>query len=266
MPAKSTLTQRRSTLGSSSEPSPAISSSPTMGPSSLSSIDTMADDGSSKGSAAKILIWVVIILITGIGLAFLIRGLTTNKENEPEEQEEVTPPPAEEPIEEEPTTEEPEEEEPIEEEPEEEPTEEEPEEETPTTGDGLTNEYSTANQTLGEGLTTNTVNITGYSYSGFASNFVYTAKMTNSDTFPTVTATLDQTEKTLTVVVSNVKTDGIVGNGGEGSTTFAAPRNVTSVDIENASNKTTFVFNLNKATQYKIYADGGNLKVDIKNT
>lgn len=268
----STLTQRRGKSLTSAKKEANKETEIKSPRTNLTSIDQMTQSAEDGGSVLKIIIWGVIILATGVGLALVVRNLTNKNTQEADsttEEETV--------VEEEDTTEEIEEIEEITDDTDEVIGEEEDttntettEEETTTTltGDGLTNEYSKTDQTLGEGLTGNTVTIGGYSYATTSTNFVYTIKLSNATPFPTVNASLDETAKTLTIIVDNILRDNIVGNGGTGSTTFSTPRNAQSVAISNSGNKTTFVFTLTKATEYKIYAGEGDTKtilVEIKN-
>ncbi|MBN1331889.1 hypothetical protein JW978_03325 [Candidatus Dojkabacteria bacterium] len=277
----STLTQRRSggtaaskNTGNNSAPRKSSTQNSMMpARSSLSSIDKMTQPNEA-GSVFKIIIWGVVILATGIGLAVIVRNLTKQNTDEADTTQETT---EEETTAEETTTEEDatetEEIDTTDEDAEEEDTTDDTADETTDTTEETTatGEYSKSDQTINEGLTTNTVSTIGYSYSTTAINFEYDIKLSNAATYPKVTATLDETEKTLTVVVYNLATDSIVGNGGSGTTEFASPRNVQSVDISNASNKTTFVFEMNTATQYKLVKttnDAGVtvVRVDIKNS
>lgn len=260
MPPRQTLTQRRSTSDKKPKKPPKPNPLDRVG---LSSIDKMSDPGS--GPAMKIFIWVAIILATGIGLAFLIRGLTSQSNDEPKEEVEEPAIVEEEPVELDETPELDETDEAIDEV--EEVVEDDSTDEVEVTA-GLTNDYSQLDQSVSEALSSNVVNTIGYSYATYGPNFDYTVKLSSATTFPTATATLDTDAKTLTVVVENLRSDGIVGNGGSGTTDFSAAKNVTSVDIANAGGKTTFVFKLSKVTDYKIYADKDNqyFKVDIKNS
>ncbi|MBD3280733.1 hypothetical protein GF389_04380 [Candidatus Dojkabacteria bacterium] len=284
----STLTQRRSGGGDNSSKSkpkgssknrrnkPANGSKSSPARSNLSSIDKMTQS-SETGSVVKILIWGVVILATGIGLAVVVRNLTQQNtedvndrtEESIEEPEEVVIEEPEEVVVEEDATEETD----TTEETTEELTEEDYEEDTTEDTEQTTEagEYGKGDQTINENLTGNVVSITGYSYTTSASNFLYDIKLSNAETYPKVTATLDESTKTLTIKVYNLASDAIVGNGGTGSTDFAAPRNVQSVDISNSSNVTTFVFSMNTATEYKLVKttndDGVDVvRVDIKNS
>ena len=298
----STLTQRRSGTGGSSSASKSAksrsketkpsrsmastmpqSSSASQSPamparSSLSSIDQMTQTNET-GSIIKIIIWGVVILATGIGLAVIVRNLTeqntdesNNNETTQEEETVVEDQTEDETTTEETTTEDTTEEETTEEDTTtEDTTAEETEEEDTTDTTAAADEYSTLDKTIDEGLTGNVVGITGYGYSTSAANFVYDIKLSNAETYPKVTATLDETAKTLTVKVYNLASDAIVGNGGTGSTTFAAPRNVQSVEISNSNHVTTFVFSMNTATEYKLLKttnDSGVsvVRLDIKNS
>ncbi len=274
--SSSTLTQRRGREEHDNTPPKAT----------ISSIDQMmkqkpADDG----SVLKVLIWGIAILATGIGLALLVRNATkenandtntdTNKTAQETEDDTADDTTDDNGTDEETTddTSTPDSNTNTDEGTDDTTTDDNATDDTdntPTTNNNLTNDYSRNDQAIGEGLTTNTVTIGGYSYTTTATNFVYTIKLANATKFPNVSATLDSDAKTLTVIVNNVARDNIVGNGGTGSTEFAKPRNTTSVDISNTSNKTTFVYKLTRVTDYKIYADTTTdgiktIKVDIKN-
>ncbi len=260
-----TLSQRRGTTPTLSS---GILSNNNSAPTNLRAI-AQGQQSEDDNAVVKIVIWGVIILAAGIGLAFLVRNMTKNESTqtaqttdtdqisqvvEEEEEEEVV-------IEEEPIVEE---EEVVEEEPVA-PT-------TPTTpvatgGLNLTNEYSKLAQTINDGVTTAVATISGYSYETSSTRFMYTIKLAGDTKFPTTSATLDTTANTLTVVVDNVSRDNIVGNGGSGSTTFASAVNAESVSISNSGGKSTFVFKLKKSTEYKINAvstDGSKITVEIK--
>lgn len=277
-----TLTQRRVSNPMENNNAPKFSGL-SSNPSGLSSFTgngsnsaPVAAANEGGGSALKIIIWAVVILATGIGLALVVRNLTKDKETDTatEEQSEDTDTTDETTDE---TTETPEEttddtatdEDTTDTTDETDTTDDTATDDTTTDTDTLTNEYSKSNQTISDGVTGNVVTLTGYRYETFSANFVYKIKLGQVTAYPGVTATLDSTAKTLTVVVSNVKTDQIVGNGGTGSTTFAGNGNANTVDVTNASGKTTFVFNLDKATDYKINAvegtDFDSITVDIKN-
>ncbi|MCA9383284.1 hypothetical protein KC909_02880 [Candidatus Dojkabacteria bacterium] len=124
-------------------------------------------------------------------------------------------------------------------------------------------EFSTGSQSLTGTATGNTSRITKYNYFDGPSFFTYRLF---ADPFPSASASL--TDNKLTVVVSNVASDGIVGNGGSGSTDFASSGavNVNTVDISNSSNKSTYVFDLDRETEYRMFFDSadGTLTIEIK--
>ncbi len=122
----------------------------------------------------------------------------------------------------------------------------------PSTGGGLSNVFSKGNQTITGTATSNSVRITRYNFIDLGSLFTYRLFL-GDDMYPNVSSTLDGT--TLTIVVSNVASDAIVGNGGSGTTNFNAKgvENINKVDITNASNKSTFVFDLDANYEYRIY-------------
>ena len=284
MTARKTLTQRRTRKNPSTSTSQIKPDNVSrLNPQSRVAVTPAAGDGD-DGSVVKIIVWAVIILVTGVGLAMLVRNLTAKQEPattdttktqsntillntddnndngislNTDTDEDTT---ADNTTQDEDTT-----------------TDETTTDETDTTteddttaptGENLTNEYSQNNQYINDSLTTNSVVITGYSYANYSSNFAYKIKLSQTDKFPTVSASLDKTEKTLTVVVENISRDQIVGNGGTGHTDFNGADNTTSVDISNSNNKTTFVFNLNEIKDYRIFAESGDpqaIVVEIKN-
>ncbi len=235
-----TLTQRRS---GKSEPQTRASATKTV--------------KSEKGAAIQIIIWGIAILAVGVGLALLVRNLTADTTVEDtnndtiNQQEESIPQEPEEIIEEEIPNEE-----------EEEIEIEEPEQEiaeTPPTNNTVTQDSS-----INDGLNTNTVTLSGYEYATFADKFVYTLKFANTTKYPTITTSVNEEEKKLTMVVNNIARDNIVGGQGTGSTQFADPRNVEHVDIKNTGNQTTFVFQLKKITSYRLYKVEGSMNVTLE--
>lgn len=288
----STLTQRRSSSNSKSKPSPTKkkkSTSNSAGPikssngnglptrPGLSPIDQMTQPNDT-GSVIKIFIWGIIILAIGVGLAVVIRNITEqnteesdNAEIVEQEEPEIIEPVVEETVELENTEEEVELEDTEETtEAEEVPQAEELEETTEPTD--ATEEYSTFSKlakTLDEGLEQNTVSINGYSYGTSVEMFTYNIKLANASTYPTTTAVLDEEAKTLTLTIKNIFSDGIVGNGGSGSTELGST-NAQTVEISNSDNTSTFVFSLNTPTEFRLAKstndNGVNLlTLEIKN-
>ncbi len=276
MTAKKTLTQRRSKKSSSQIKPNNISR---LQPQSLNNT-SVSNTSQDSGSVVKIFIWAIIILVTGIGLAMLVRNMT-NKQDIPQDTETTTSQNTilldtsdtdkndgividTDTTKDEDNTEDMNASQDDEENDDSDTTQE---DESPT-GSNLTNEFSQKDQYINDGLTTNTITIAGYSYANYSSYFAYHIKLSNADKFPKVTASLNETENTLTVVVENVQTDQIVGNGGTGETTFNGADNTTSVDISNSNNKTTFIFHLNTIKDYRIFAQTGDpnkIIVEIKN-
>ena len=274
----SSFSQPNSGSGLSSFSSNSLSSSP-------SSSSTGAAEGGGGGSAL-IIIWAIVILATGIGLALVVRNLTKDEETEPAAEEQSEDTDTEEDTTDDSATDDATTDDTTDDTATDDTTTDDTTDDdltddtitddttddttTDTDTDTLTNAYSKNAQTISDGTTGNVITLTGYRYETFSPNFVYTIKLGQVTTFPGVTAVLDSTAKTLTVVVSNVKTDQIVGNGGSGSTTFAGNGNANTVDVTNASGKSTFVFKLDKATDYKINAVQGtefdSITIDIKNS
>jgi hypothetical protein len=129
---------------------------------------------------------------------------------------------------------------------------------TPTTAGGLTNEYSAGDQVISADTTGNTVTITSYNYGDTTPYFNYNLNLTGGDKpWPNVTADYDADAKKITVTISNLFRDGIVGNGGSGSTDFASKgvRDVNKVTISNSANKSTYIFELDRALQYRMLID-----------
>lgn len=292
-----TLTQRR-TSGSSSDAGSSLlgtsstlssmassstgSSSTSPSSSGLSPLDRMSKNtGEEKeGSALKIIIWAIIILAIGVGLALVVRSLTQNSQTDK----------AEKVVDEQSTTEDTTTTGQTTEEntgttdtttTEDTTTTDTTKEDTTTTDTttegtttdttttttlGLTNSYSQKDQTIADGISGN-VSITGYSYENSYDNLQYDVKLSGVTKFPNVNATIDTTKKTLTVTVKNISSDGIVGNG-SGETVFAGSPNASKVKISHSGTTTTFVFTLGKVTDYKINAVDGTpdlIKVNIKN-
>ncbi len=284
MTAKRTLTQRRSKSHPSSQIKPEEISR--IQPQSRGPLEHMSNIESDSGSVAKIIIWAIIILVTGVGLAMLVRNITS-KEQMPNENTTKTDTsnntillddntdegisldiPNKEDTDtnnlddnttgldetSDSTTEDTDN-------PDDSNT-------TPPTGTNLENDYSQKDQYITDGLTEDTVSITGYSYANYSANFVYKIKLAQTNKFPNVTASLNKTEKTLIVTVKNVTKDYIVGNGGTGHTDFNGADNTPSVDITNSNHQTVFTFNLNEIKDYRIYAESGDpqfIVVEIKN-
>jgi hypothetical protein len=140
----------------------------------------------------------------------------------------------------------------------------------PTSSGGvnLSNEFSTGEQSIKTNTTGNTVGISKYNFFDGTSVFTYRLFLTGSGTqpYPNVSAKLDGSK--LTLQISNLSIDGVVGNGGSGSTDFAARgvRTVKSVNIKNSNNVSTYVFDLTKSTQYRIFIEEDNkiLRLEIK--
>lgn len=225
-----------------------------------------------EGAVVKIIIWGVVILATGIGLALLVRNLTAtdtpadNTQEDTVAQQETND--TADTVEEEETIQE---EETVEEEQKvEEPVVEEEKEETTETpsATNTSGEFSQEDQTVTDNLTTNSVTLGGYEYATYADKFVYTLKFENTTKYPTVTASLNEADKTLTLVANNISKDNIVGGLGSGSTEFADPRNVEYVDIKNSGSQTTFVFQLKKLTDYRLFKvdDKMNVTLEVKNS
>jgi hypothetical protein len=138
---------------------------------------------------------------------------------------------------------------------------------TATGSTGLTNNYSNTDQSISSDVTDNSINLTKYHYGDSTSTFSYYLTLTGGDKpYPNVSAKYESTK--ITVTINNLKWDGIVGNGGSGSTDFAAKgiRDVKKVTITNSNHISIYTFELSKPIQYKLYIDetSKQLKLDFK--
>lgn len=140
---------------------------------------------------------------------------------------------------------------------------------TPTevTGEQLTNEYSSADQVISTLTTGNTVKISKYNYGDSSAYFNYNLFLVGGDKpYPNVTSKVE--DKKITFTISNLSADNIVGNGGSGSTNFAAKgvRDVSTVNIKNSANKSTYEFILTKNVEYRMLIDEENklLRIEFK--
>ncbi|MFQ5493669.1 MAG: hypothetical protein ACE5DX_05940 [Candidatus Dojkabacteria bacterium] len=143
----------------------------------------------------------------------------------------------------------------------------EPTEAEEATSSGDAEEYSKTSKSISTGTTGNSVTIDRYNYGDTPGYFNYNLFLTGpSGTFPNISATYSDTK--ITVVIKNLSNDKIVGNGGSGSTNFASQgvKDVSSVDISNSGNKSTYQFNLTSPTEYlfKIDEDNGIIRFEFK--
>lgn len=131
----------------------------------------------------------------------------------------------------------------------------------------LNNSFSTGSQKIVTNTTGNTVTISKYSFYDIGDTFTFKLFLTGgTEPFPNADATL--ADKKLTVVISNLKVDGVSGNGGTGSRDLnaAGVDEVNSFTVSNSSNKSTYVFDLDENYQYRMYIDQDNdqLVIEIK--
>ncbi len=123
----------------------------------------------------------------------------------------------------------------------------------PNGSNGLTNEFGKADQSITSSVNTNIVKITKYNYEDSSDKFTYNLVL--AEGVPNVTAKLDGA--TLIVTVSNLALDGVVGNGGSGSTDLAATgvTNLSMVEITNSNNISTYTFTLDEARDFRVFID-----------
>lgn len=135
------------------------------------------------------------------------------------------------------------------------------------TGSGANDEFSQADKSISATATGNTVKIASYNFFDGPEVFTYRLFLEGSgDPVPGTTVALDGT--TLTMTVKNVSVDAIVGNGGSGSTDFAerGVSDINTVEITNSSNVSTFVFDLDAATDFRVMMEeeGNVLRLEIQ--
>lgn len=101
--------------------------------------------------------------------------------------------------------------------------------------------------------TGNNVRITGYNFADSLDKFTYNIVLDVA--YPDATAELNG--NTLVLEVNQVGFDGIVGNGGSGTTDLAATGvvNVSEVVVENANNTTTFTFTITNPDGFELILD-----------
>lgn len=135
----------------------------------------------------------------------------------------------------------------------------------PNGSQNLTNEFGKTDQTITSSVNSNIVKITKYNYEDSSDKFTYNLVL--SEGIPNVTAKLDGNSLILTV--SNLALDGVVGNGGSGSTDLAATgvTNLSMVEITNSNNISTYTFTLDEARDYRIFVDeeANLLTLEVRN-
>ncbi len=135
----------------------------------------------------------------------------------------------------------------------------------PAGSQNLNNEFGRNEQRITTSLTTDTARITKYNYFDAPDRFTY--RLLLEDAIPMSSARLEGT--TLTLEVSNLAFDGVVGNGGSGNTDLAATgvTHVLGVDITNTNNISRYVFTLDSARDFRLFADEDEkvITLEIKN-
>lgn len=135
----------------------------------------------------------------------------------------------------------------------------------PNGSQNLTNEFGKTDQTITSDVDGNIVKITKYNYEDSADKFTYNLVL--SEGIPNVTAKLDGSK--LVVTLSNLALDGVVGNGGSGSTDLAATgvTNLSLVEITNSNNISTYTFTLDEPREYRIFVneDDNLLTLEVRN-
>lgn len=135
----------------------------------------------------------------------------------------------------------------------------------PAGSQNMTNEFGRNQQRVVTSTNSNSARITKYNYFDAPDKFTY--KLILEDAVPNATATLDGS--ILTLEVSNLVFDGVVGNGGSGSTDLAETgvTHVLNVNITNENGVSKYVFTLDSARDFRIFADEDDmsLTLEVKN-
>jgi len=135
----------------------------------------------------------------------------------------------------------------------------------PPGAQNMTNDFGRNEQRITTSLNTNTARITKYNYFDATDRFTY--KLLLDDVVPNATARLEGT--TLTLEVSNLAFDGVVGNGGSGNTDLSATgvTHVLNVDISNSDGVSRYVFTLDSARDFRLFAneDEKAITLEVKN-
>jgi hypothetical protein len=123
----------------------------------------------------------------------------------------------------------------------------------PAGAENYNNEYSQNEQKIVSSVSGKTVKITKYNY--FDSSDMFTYNLVLSDGIPNAVVSL--VDNTLTLEVSNLALDGVVGNGGSGSTDLSATGvvHVQKVEISNSDGVSKYVFTLDGARDFRLNAD-----------
>lgn len=132
-------------------------------------------------------------------------------------------------------------------------------------GTKLDNEFSTGTQKIVSATTGNTVTISKYNFADIGKTFTFRLFLTGgSKPYPNAEANL--ANKKLTVVISNLALDSVSGNGGAGSRNLNndGVEEINSFTVANASNKSTYVFDMDSNYQYKMYIDEVNKQLIIE--
>lgn len=135
----------------------------------------------------------------------------------------------------------------------------------PPGAQNLNNEFGRNEQRITTAVSTNIAKIMKYNYFDAPDKFTY--RLILGDTIPNAIARLEGT--TLTLEVSNLTFDGVVGNGGSGSTDLALTgvTNVSRVDISNSNGVSKYVFTLRGARDFRLFAneDDKSITLEVKN-
>lgn len=134
----------------------------------------------------------------------------------------------------------------------------------PDGAENYTNEYSRNEQKIITSTTGKTVKISKYNYFDSSDRFTYNLLVTEG--IPNAVASLEG--NTLILQVSNLALDGVVGNGGSGSTDLTATGvvHVQKVDISNSDGVSEYIFTLDGQRDFRLIADkdAGVLTLEIK--
>ncbi|KXK09508.1 MAG: hypothetical protein UZ20_WS6002000558 [candidate division WS6 bacterium OLB21] len=133
------------------------------------------------------------------------------------------------------------------------------------TGVNLSNEFSKNIQYITTNTVGNSVGIAGYLFKDEPAVFKYYLRLAGSgDPYPNTVASYNGNK--LTLEISNLAYDALPDGSGKGMTDFASKgvRDITKVDITFAANKSTYVFDLTRQLDYRIYIDEANNRLNLE--
>lgn len=134
----------------------------------------------------------------------------------------------------------------------------------PAGAENYSNEYSQNEQKIVSSVSGKTVKITKYNYFDSSDRFTYNLVL--AEGIPNAVVSLS--DSTLTLEVSNLALDGVVGNGGSGSTDLSSTGvvHVQKVEISNSDGVSKYIFTLDGPRDFKLNAneESGLMTLEIK--